>query len=415
MKLLHALKRGAEGAVKEMPALRAAARGALYVKNRLRYLTRGLFVRTNPHTVVFESYGGRGYACSPKAIYEYMLAAPAYKNFEFVWLFSKPEDYAFLRKNGRTAVLRHGTGAGERALCRAKYWVMNFRAADHLVPRRGQVYVQCWHGTPLKKLGYDLSHSENSMSSLHEIHHRYRTDAARFRFLLSPSPFATAAFQSAWRLQEAGRADAVLELGYPRNDFLFTYTAADVQRIKERLGLSGCAKKIVLYAPTWRDNEHTAGVGYTYACPVDFEKLRAALGETHILLFRAHYLVANAFDFSAYGGFVRDVSGVDDINELYVISDMLITDYSSVFFDYANLKRPMLFFMYDLDFYRSALHDFYLEPSALPGEIVQNEAALIEAVRRADSGAVCLEAFNRRFNPHEDGHSAKRVTEAMIG
>ncbi|MFR4375168.1 MAG: CDP-glycerol glycerophosphotransferase family protein, partial [Acutalibacteraceae bacterium] len=153
---------------------------------------------------------------------------------------------------------------------------------------------------------------------------------------------------------------------------------------------------------------------YTCDCPVDFDRLRASLSEDFVILFRAHYLVADQFDFSRYAGFVLDVSGIDDINDLYVVSDMLITDYSSVFFDYANLGRPILFYMYDLELYRGRLHEFYLEPDELPGEIVRDEAALADAVRRSIGAGAQLGAFNARFNPYQDGQASKRIVEAMI-
>lgn len=91
-------------------------------------------------------------------------------------------------------------------------------------------------------------------------------------------------------------------------------------------------KKIILYAPTWRDDQHQAGVGYTYKTEVKFDLLKEKLQEDYIILFRAHYLVANSFDFEKYQGFIYNVSEVDNINELYVVADLLITDYSSVFF-----------------------------------------------------------------------------------
>ena len=106
-----------------------------------------------------------------------------------------------------------------------------------------------------------------------------------------------------------------------------------------------------------------------------------------MILFRAHYLVANSFDFSRYEGFVFDVSGYDNINDLYVVSDLLMTDYSSVFFDYANLKRPMVFYMYDLAEYQHEIRDFYLNLEELPGEIVTEEERLAGAVREALSGS----------------------------
>ena len=92
-----------------------------------------------------------------------------------------------------------------------------------------------------------------------------------------------------------------------------------------------------------------------------------------MILFRAHYFIANSFDFEKYGDFIYDVSKIDDINELYIISDILITDYSSVFFDYANLKRPIIFYMYDLDHYEKELRGFYVDLEELPGDIVKRK------------------------------------------
>mgnify|MGYP000910123033 CR=1 FL=1 len=113
-------------------------------------------------------------------------------------------------------------------------------------------------------------------------------------------------------------------------------------------------KKVILYAPTWRENQHLPGEGYQFQLPVDFKRWREVLGDEYVILFRAHYFISNSFDFVAFSGFVYDVSQMDDINPLYLAADVLITDYSSVFFDYANLRRPILFFMYDC-LYKSIL------------------------------------------------------------
>ena len=127
--------------------------------------------------------------------------------------------------------------------------------------------------------------------------------------------------------------------------------------------------------------------------------------------------MANQFDFAAYEGFVWDVSQYPDINELYVVSDLLITDYSSVFFDYANLKRPILFYMYDLAAYRDDIRGFYLDLSELPGPIVETEEALIEAIPQALSGDAYDEKYQRfhaRFNALDDGHASERVVKRLL-
>jgi len=179
------------------------------------------------------------------------------------------------------------------------------------------------------------------------------------------------------------------------------------------LGVQG--KKVILYAPTWRDNQHESGMGYTYQTEVDFDRLRYKLGDDYVILFRAHYLVSNSFDFEKYRGFVIDASKHSDINDLFIASDMLITDYSSVFFDYANLHKPIIFYMYDLDYYASELRGFYLSLNELPGPIVKEEDALIKAILDADLWIkdVKYEEFHERFNPLDDGHASERLLKAL--
>ena len=402
---------------KKIPCLRVLLRNTMYLLKWMRYACRGAGIRTREHVIVFSAYGGRSYACSPKAIYEFLLSREEFRQFEFIWLFADPEKYRFLEENPRTRVLGIKTAAADRALHSAKYWILNFRAPDHWQPKKDQIYVQCWHGTPLKKLGYDIETTTNAMNSVREIRAKYRTDAERFRYLLSPCAFATEKFDSAWNLSAAGRSGDILETGYPRDDFLLHYTEEDCRCVRSRLGLEGSDRKVILYTPTWRDDQHRSGVGNVYSCPEDIDLLREKLGEQYVILFRAHYLVANSFDFEKYRGFVYDVSGYDDINELYIISDVLVTDYSSTLFDYAILGRPILFYMYDRKVYGEETRGFYFAPELLPGPIAHTEQELIgnladaqlhpEQVRRR------LEQFNRKFNDRNDGNASRRVAQKL--
>ena len=175
-------------------------------------------------------------------------------------------------------------------------------------------------------------------------------------------------------------------------------------------------KKIILYAPTWRDDQHQAGVGYTYKTEVDFDMLKKNLEDEYVILFRAHYLVASTFDFEKYSGFIYNVSDVDDINELYISADMLITDYSSVFFDYANLKRKIIFYMYDFEKYKDELRGFYIDIDELPGKITKTEEELIQAIKDTDEEKYRekYKKFNQKFNCLDDGQAAKRVVEECI-
>lgn len=235
--------------------------------------------------------------------------------------------------------------------------------------------------------------------------------------MISPSSFASEKFISAWNLKAIGKEDCVVEEGYPRNDFLFNYTQDDVEKIKKKLKIDDTEKKVILYAPTWRDNQHVATVGFTYKTEVDFDKLREKLGDDYIILFRAHYLVSNSFDFDKYEGFIYNVSNYDDINELYIASDLLVTDYSSVFFDFANLKKPIIFYMYDYEFYKDELRGFYFDIDTLPGEIVKTDNDLIEEIFKSKTSFKIDERYQifcDKYNYLDDGNATKRVVHKIF-
>lgn len=398
---------------KKNKAFRIIFRGSRDAAYRAKMTLDDPFGKIDDKLVYFQTFSGRGYSDSPKAMYEYMMKDPEYKDYRFVWSFKDPERFSFL-KNDRTDIVKFRTRADNIALRTAKYWITNYRMLNHQYPRKGQVYVQCWHGTPLKRLGYDLESSDNVMNSGSEIREKYRSDAKKFSYILSPSPFCTEKFASAWNLVKTKQTHKIIEEGYPRNDRLINATPEEREELRKKLGVEG--KKVILYAPTWRDNQHTSGEGYTYKTEVDFDKLREELGEEYVILFRAHYLVANSFDFDKYRGFVEDVSSYSDINELYIAADILVTDYSSVFFDYANLKKPVIFYMYDLEQYANELRGFYFSLDELPGPIVKDEDDLVKEIRACDSWQpdAKYEEFCNKFNPKDDGHASERVLKRII-
>ncbi len=436
---------------KRVPFVLDATRGAVASVRGRQYRAMCRRYPVERSACIFESFGSRAYSCSPRALYEAMLADERCKGFTFTWSFRAPVARALQQRGGydvrgledvggskaydgdldvlfgsraledlkRSVIVPWGSHEYRRSYAKAAYWISNSIVPVYLKPREGQVYVQTWHGTPLKTLGCDipLSTSGSALYSPMEMHTRYKQEGARLTYLLSPSRFATEKLATAFDLVSTGRTSVIVEEGYPRNDRLHTATAGDVAAIRHRLGLPG-DKRIIVYAPTWRDDQHASGVGYTYTTEVDFDALKRELGEEYVILFRAHCLVANRFEFERYEGFVRDVSRVGDINDLYLVSDMLVTDYSSVFFDYANLRRPIVFYMYDLQHYAEELHGFYLDLEELPGPIARTGAELIEAIRSADStdaGATPrYQRFHDRFNHLDDGRASQRVLERVL-
>lgn len=357
-----------------------------------------------PHTVVFEAFMGKKYACSPRAMYEAMLQDPYYSSWKKIWAFRNPESYRWMEENDpQTQVVAYRKKEYYEAYARSAYWITNSRLPREVVPRKRQEYIQCWHGTPMKKLGFDLEVYAENKGSLQEVRENYLGEAKKFTRMMSPSPFYTEKMISAFHLEYLNKENIILERGYPRNDRLFQTSSEEIQLIRDRLKIP-TDKKVILYAPTWRENQHVPGEGYRYRLQADFEKWKTMLGQEYVVLFRAHYFISGQYDFGAYDGFVINVSGLDEVNDLYLVSDLLITDYSSVFFDYANLNRPILFYMYDYEAYKNQMRDFYLDIHTLPGPVVKTQEELLKIIKNLpevmENYQANYEKFNETFNPH---------------
>ena len=397
---------------KKSVCLRKTFRFVLYIKNKITYLYYFLFYKIDDKMIFFESFYGNSYSCSPKAIYEYVLNDERFKDYKFVWAFKNINKYTF---DERTILVKSNSRKYYKYLSKSKYWVVNLLINTGVKKKKNQVYVQCWHGTPLKKLRYDIE-KDNVLNYISEVRKRNDLDAIKFDYFISPSKFCTEKFTSAFNLKKLNNENIFIEKGYPRNDYLFNYKKSDIKKIKKELNIP-LNKKVILYAPTFRDNQVNEN-GYTYNVELDFNKLKNEFSEEYVILFRAHYFIANKFDFKKYNNFVYDVSKYEDINELYIISDILITDYSSVFFDFANLKKPILFYMYDYNNYKNNLRDFYIDLKELPGPILKKENTLIKEIKNIDNYSKKYkekyEKFNKKYNYLDDGNATKRVVEEIF-
>ena len=398
--------------IKKFPFLLSCLRRISLWRKQIRFKRASKNTEINPKTIVFEAYNGRSYACSPRAIYEEMRKHnPAH--YHFIWCMREPKKYAFLNSED-TTVIKYEGPEYYKTYASAAAWVNNSIFPPEITKKPEQFFLQTWHGTPLKKLGCDITTGQgNAMNSISDLHRRYRREAKRFDKLLAPSKFCAKAFQSTFDLPNQ---DKIVKQAYPRNDRLVNATEKDIAKLKQKLSLP-LDKKIILYAPTWRDNQHDAKLGYTYKLKVNFKKWQAALGDEYVVIFRAHYLVAQQYKLEKYAGFIYNLSDYDEISDLYLVSDLLITDYSSVFFDYAILKRPMLFYMYDYDEYRTQMHDFYFDIDELPGPIIKSQKRLLREIplieQKQTRYAKRYQRFARKYNPREDGTGAKQAAQLI--
>lgn len=395
---------------------RKMCRNINLVIKKIRYIWYKIKYKMDDETILFEAFGGRNYTCSPKAIYEKMLSMPQFKNFKFVWAFLDT-DIHDVKEDKRTTIVKSKSKEYYKYCSIAKYWIVNSIMEESLTKKKGQVYVQCWHGTPIKKLRCDIEVDGSVLNTIKEIRKRNDIDAKRFDYFISPSKYCTEKFISAFNLKKLNKENIIIEEGYPRNDFLFNKTQKDITLIKEKLKIP-INKKVIFYLPTFRDNQHTSGIGYIYELQIDFDRLRKAIGDEYVVLFSPHYFIANSIDLSKYEGFVINVARYDEINELYLVSDIIMTDYSSVFFDFANLKRPIVFYMYDYDLYQSRLRDFYISLDELPGPITRTQEELEKCIINIETEFPKYERkyedFNKKYNYLDDGNASERVIKEIF-
>lgn len=358
--------------------------------------------------IVFESFVGRNYSGQPKYIYRYLQKNYGRK-YKYIWIVNDKN----LEIEGNCKKVKRFSLAYYYYMTRSKFWVNNMRQPHSLPKRKSQIMLETWHGTPLKKLVFDMDDVHSANPHYKEIVYK---QTRGWDYLLSDNPFSTQKFQSCFRYDK----EKILELGYPANDPLYAKDLKEQsEKIKKNLGLP-LDKKVLLYAPTWRDDDFYGAGEYKFNLALDLKRLKKELGEQYIVLLRMHYWVVDHLDLSGLEDFVYNVSGYSDITELYMISDICMTDYSSVFFDYANLKRPILFYMYDLEKYRDVLRGFYLDiEKELPGPILTDNDEVMDALKNIEGIEQAYRdkynQFYERFCCIDDGNAAKRVCEKVFG
>ncbi|MCQ2495764.1 MAG: bifunctional glycosyltransferase family 2 protein/CDP-glycerol:glycerophosphate glycerophosphotransferase [Lachnospiraceae bacterium] len=371
-----------------------------------KQIFRRMSVKKNYY--LFESFLGKGYGDSPRYIYEYLLKNKP-EGFKPVWIVNDKS----LQLPGNPTRVKYMSLRYFYYVARAGVWVTNMRQPAWYQKRKGVKLLECWHGTPLKRLVFDMEDVHSASPKYKSIFYK---QSRMWDYLISDNAFSTECFKSAFLFPE----EKILQLGYPRNDLLFGDDLAErAQKIRERLGLP-LDKKLVLYAPTWRDDEFYSQGEYRFSLPLDLGLMKELSGEYHFLL-RTHYFIADNLKLSEEEkSFVTDLSRYNDIGELYLIADVLITDYSSVFFDYANLKRPILFYVYDFEKYQNVLRGFYFDmTSECPGPLLRSSEEVAEALKNIDSVsqeyAGKYEAFCEKYCSLDDGHAAERVVKAVFG
>lgn len=344
------------------------------------------------NAVFFESFYGRISTCNPRALdAEIARTHPDWKRYWSV------QDRSIAVPDGAIPVVE-GTKEWWTARGRARYVIINDWLRRRFQPQPHQVVLQTWHGSMLKRIGLDRPTTD--MVSRRSI----LAERANWDLLLSQNAHSTEIFRSAYAWTKP-----ILEEGYPRNDAMVTGSGAEIRR---RLGI-GENQVAILYAPTWRDNR-TDMVTF-----LDLGLLTAELGPEYVVLLRGHSRTMHTSSNVSQVPGVIDVTTYPEITELFLAADALITDYSSVMFDFSVTGKPMIFFVPDMADYRDSVRGVYFDLSEVaPGPVLATQDEVTEAIRNLEADrarhAERYAAWRERFNHHDDGHSAERVVERLF-
>jgi CDP-glycerol glycerophosphotransferase len=354
----------------------------------------------DPDLAVFAAYWYRGYYCNPRAIYE--RARELAPKLRGVWVVKGGLEGAI--PAGVDYVVA-GTTEYYDLIARARYFVNNVNFPNHLVKRDGTLHVMTHHGTPLKRMGLDLRGTAGADT---------RTDfdglmrrAARWDYSISQNAFSTNIWQRAFPVPFES-----LEVGYPRNDMLATATEDDARRIRAELEIPA-DRHVILYAPTRREYDPT------YLPVSDVVAAAEQLSSDSVVLARLHYLDSADRRLAEMqeAGLLRDVTDHPSVEELCIAADLLITDYSSIMFDFAVLDRPIVIHAPDWEEYRVRRGTYFDVTAEPPGIVTATRPALVEALSSegfaSEQANMARGAFRARFCMLDDGHAAERVVRRL--
>ena len=347
--------------------------------------------------VLFESFQGRNVGDNPLDIYlELRKRRP---ELDIVWAVAGDIE----PPKGSRGV-QWGSSEWMQVLASAKYLINNANYPWFFRKAPGQVYLQTWHGTPLKKLGRDVP----GVSLTVGYQATMEREAKSWDYLIAPNQFFVDVFPKSFNFD-----GTTILTGYPRNDRLSKVTPEIRQSIREKFGVTDASEKLVMYAPTWRDYKRTAGGNWD---SVNYLDPNIKLPSGFRLLFRGHHNTLDAHS-STVAGNAIDATKYPDVTDLYIAADVLVTDFSSVMFDYTVTGKPILFLAPDLDRYR-AERGLYLDYEAeVPGPILKTDEDLVDALAKLDNinqaYAQKYLGWQKRFDSLEDGHSAERVVSIV--
>ncbi len=354
----------------------------------------GLLIKQDRRLVLISSFGGKKYDDSPKELYEKMRTDKRFSSYNYVWAFHNPSKFDVLGASKvRTDSLEYFITA-----LKAGIWITNSSLERGLsFKSKDTIYVNTWHGSTIKKMGSDIDENNTSFRSLGKM---------KVDIMTAQNEEQADIFSRVFDIPR----ENFLVCGLPRNDFLLTATQDYIAKLKDELQLVN-GKKVILYAPTFREFDRDSR-GVILKPPIDLQKWQKVLGDDFILLFRAHYEVAAVMGLPT-NDFCRDMTNYPELNDLLLVADVLISDYSSIIFDYALLEKPIFHYCYDYERYE-AKRGMYMDiREYLNGS--EYEDSLLTLLKDMDwqEEKERVKSFKGKFSL-QDGHATDAVLDAMV-
>ena len=317
-----------------------------------------VFIKVDDKIILFNSFGGKKYDDSPRVIYEYMKHKKKYNEYKMYWVLDNPEK---IEIPGAQKLKNNSIKFFIIAL-RAKYWITNSGIERGLkFKQKNTIYINTWHGTAIKHIGKD----ENSLA--------VKFETSKIDIMFAQSEYDRKIFSHVFDINK----EQIVITGLPRNDELATVSSKQINYIKKKLNLP-LNKKIILYAPTFREYNRDSN-GCILAPPINLKLWEEKLSDEYILLFRAHYEVNKVLGIKE-NEFIKNYSDYQNLNELLKISDILISDYSSIMIDFSILERPIFNYIYDFDEYKEKRGMYFDLRKKMPRNCIENEAKLLEKI-----------------------------------
>lgn len=356
------------------------------------------------NSVMYESFGGEGLSDNPLALFQQIRRDPRFEGWTHIWTIDSLDKVpADLRGARDVFFVDKGSVLYQRYLCTAEYLINNATFPSYYVRKDGQKYLNTWHGTPLKTLGYDIEATPLQRANTA----RNLIQASMF---IAPNKHTEHVMLGRYGVQNLFTGTSLIS-GYPRIDQLVNATEDDKQQIIEQLGIDP-SKPIVLFAPTYRGHWATPELEAQDLVRT-IERMKSP---DYNLLFRGHYFAEKAILEMDLPVTIAPHS-IDSCKLLSIV-DVLISDYSSIFYDFLLTERPVIHYIYDWDYYVET-RGVYFGKEALPGLICEDEDSLIQAVHdcvrdpKAQIHPRYLDA-KERYSQMEDGRAGERVIQALF-